>query len=202
MIHRFGMDMMGLIRFCEHQRLAEKLKLSEPLVLKTALDEAHMLLESGMSPQYIANSVLTVLEIVAQNTHGEDTPFESVMSLEGTLADVIQFMQVNEAPPVFLENTQPILDFIKQFQLPEKMKLRQEVVEDILIEVISSQVLLGFSYERAADTALFELDGEALSQHLASGEEDFDLSYGYGEPLEKAIEEAYKDTPAAAKISG
>lgn len=93
---------------------------------------------------------------------------------------------------IYLENKAPILAFIAKFQLPERLKLKHEIIQNILLEYIACEVALGRSYQHAAATALLELDGKTIDTHIHSGEEDFDLSYTLEDELIKAITEAYK----------
>jgi hypothetical protein len=187
------MDMIEVINFCKQHNLAERLNLNEATVLKTILDEIHIQLNAEVSPQEAAHSALRVLEIMVTNRHGDNDVLNiSFLDLEDDLRDIITSMLTNEKPAAYIKNIEPIIAFIKEYKLSERLKLQHEVIQDILLKYIFYEVALGRSYRDAAAAALLELDGKAIDTHITSGEEDFDLAYTLENELVKAITEAYK----------
>lgn len=91
-------------------------------------------------------------------------------------------------------NTQPILSFIKNHNLPEKLKLNSDRISQLLLDNIAWEIGLGHSYEEAAEMACIVLNGEALDLHIASGwdDDDFYTIYEVQDELLEAIKEAYK----------
>ncbi len=185
------MDMIGIIAFCDEHDIAGKLKLDRPLVLKTILDQVHMLLDAGIGPHDTAHAALDVLEIVALNNHGDTEPaLPSIMALENALVRVIETMLANEVPPIRLTDTGRLEAFFNDYALAETLRIPQKEGWESFLNSIQVSLLQAQPPERIAEETLSLMEGVAATHAAKTRTYEYQLVGHLKKELEAAIRES------------